>query len=84
MDPTRDRGKTAKRNHFGRQPGPSLVISHHGGHSKYLGNHYVSADNQSSRRAKRSRRFLWTPVEASDKQGPSDKQAPDKQPSDGR
>ena len=62
MDPTRDRGKKARRNFFGRQPGPGLVLSHHGGRSKYLGNHYVSADNQPAKRIKRSRKFLWTPV----------------------
>ncbi len=67
MDPTRDRGKRAKHEFFGRQPGPSLVLSHHGGRSKYLGNHYVSADNQSSKRVKRVRRFLWTPVTAKPK-----------------
>ena len=62
MDPTRDRGRRAKDEHFGRQPGPSLVVSHHGGESRYLGDHYVSADNQSSRRVRRARRFLWTPA----------------------
>ncbi len=64
MDPTRDRGKSAKHEFFGRQPGPALVLSQHGGRSKYLGNHYVSADNQSSKQVKRVRRFLWTPVTA--------------------
>ena len=64
MDPTRDRGKTAKCHFFGRQPGPGLVLSHQGGNSKFLGNHYVSADNQSSKRVKRTRKFSWMPVAA--------------------
>jgi transglutaminase-like putative cysteine protease len=64
MDPTRDRGKAAKHHFFGRQPGPGLVLSHHGGNSRFLGNHYVSADNQSSKKVKRVRRFSWMPVAA--------------------
>ncbi|MHC4077373.1 MAG: transglutaminase-like domain-containing protein [Planctomycetota bacterium] len=64
MDPTRDRGKKARHEFFGRQPGPALVLSHHGGSSKYLGNHYVSADNQSSKQVKRARKFSWMPVAA--------------------
>jgi len=62
MDPTRDRGKVAKHEFFGRQPGPALVLSHQGGNSRFLGDHYVSADNQLSNRVKRVRRFSWTPL----------------------
>ncbi len=64
MDPTRDRGKPATHHFFGHQPGPGLVLSHQGGNSKFLGNHYVSADNQSSKRVKRTRKFSWMPVAA--------------------
>lgn len=64
MDPTRDRGKTARHDFFGRQPGPALVLSHQGGSSRFLGNHYVSADNQSFRKVKRARRFSWMPIAA--------------------
>jgi len=75
MDPTRDRGKPAKHEFFGRQPGPALVLSHQGGNSKFLRNHYVSADNQSSKKVNRARRFSWMPV-ASKKPTPSPLQSP--------